>query len=129
MNWITKTNLIKHMTENNENPLGQNIRMLRHKRRLNQAAVAEVLGLSIPAYSKIETGITDINISRLNQIAEFYSVTVTSLLYGGQEPQQKNLEEENSALKAALSQNREELSRLQAKCINLLDELMSKNED
>ncbi len=42
-----------------ENILGTKIKALRQKYYKNQASVAEKLGISIPAYSKIETGITD----------------------------------------------------------------------
>jgi len=42
--------------------------------------VAEQLEISIPAYSKIETGVTDVNLSRLKQIADLYDMTVRELL-------------------------------------------------
>ena len=38
------------------------------------------LGISIPAFSKIETGVTDVNLSRLEQIANIYEVSVVQLL-------------------------------------------------
>jgi len=113
------------MNENN-NILGKTIRRLRQKQRLNQAAVAAKLGLSTPAYSKIETGITDVNLSRLNQLAELYAVTVPSLIYGDKDPYVKSIEEENSSLRANLSQRLEDVARLQAKCIDLMDQIMSK---
>jgi len=114
------------MNENNDNPLGRKIRLLRQKQGLNQGAVAAKLGISIPAYSKIETGITDVNVSRLNQLAELYAVTVPSLIYGDKDPYVKSIEEENSSLRANLSQRLEDVARLQAKCIDLMDKIMSK---
>lgn len=60
--------------------LGQNIRLLRHQKEWSQEIVAKLLDVSIPAYSKIETGITDINLSRLEQIAGIYGITTIQLL-------------------------------------------------
>jgi transcriptional regulator with XRE-family HTH domain len=44
------------------NTIGKNIRTLRQKHGWSQGQVASRLHISIPAFSKIETGITDINI-------------------------------------------------------------------
>jgi transcriptional regulator with XRE-family HTH domain len=38
--------------------VGMNIRTLRHQRGWSQEDVADRLGISIPAFSKIETGVT-----------------------------------------------------------------------
>jgi len=53
------------------NPIGKEIKKLRQKLNFTQYLVAEKLGISIPAFSKIETGITDINRSRLKQLLHF----------------------------------------------------------
>ena len=55
-------------------------RTLRHQRGWSQEDIANRLGISIPAFSKIETGVTDINLSRLEQIANIYDVNVVNLL-------------------------------------------------
>src|ERR1700760_1107090 len=72
------------MTENQKKKtnksVGKNIRTLRHQRGWSQEDVANRLGISIPAFSKIETGVTDINLSRLEQIANIYEVNVVKLL-------------------------------------------------
>jgi len=60
--------------------VGKNIRTIRHQRGWSQEDVANRLGISIPAFSKIETGVTDINLSRLEQIANIYEVNVVNLL-------------------------------------------------
>ena len=60
--------------------LGTRIRLLRHQKNWNQDYVAERLHLSTPAYSKIETGVTDVNLSRLQQISTLFELTVTQLL-------------------------------------------------
>src|SRR3954465_9830929 len=60
--------------------VGMNIRTLRHEHGWSQEDVANRLGISIPAFSKIETGVTDINLSRLEQIANIFEVSVVNLL-------------------------------------------------
>ena len=60
--------------------LGKKIRLLRHQKSWSQEDVAKQLGISIPAFSKIETGITDINLSRLEQISKLFDMTVVQLL-------------------------------------------------
>ena len=55
------------------NTLGKKIRLLRHQKGWSQEDVAKRLDISIPAFSKIETGITDVNLSRLNQIAKLFN--------------------------------------------------------
>src|ERR1700712_5506162 len=60
--------------------IGKNIRTFRHQHGWSQKDVANRLGISIPAFSKIETGVTDINLSRLEQIADIYEIDVVQLL-------------------------------------------------
>jgi transcriptional regulator with XRE-family HTH domain len=62
------------------NKLGQTIRLLRQERGLTQTEVAAALDMSTPAYCKIETGITDISFSRVEQIAAFFDKTAPDLL-------------------------------------------------
>jgi transcriptional regulator with XRE-family HTH domain len=59
--------------------ISQNIRFLRLKKEWSQAKMAKELNISITAVSKIETGLTDINLSRLEQIAELFDITVAQL--------------------------------------------------
>ncbi len=60
--------------------LGKKIRLLRHQKGWSQEDVAKKLDISIPAFSKIETGITDINLSRLEQISNLFEMSVVQLL-------------------------------------------------
>jgi transcriptional regulator with XRE-family HTH domain len=53
------------------------IRKIRESKDLSQENVADELGISKGAYSKIETGKTDPSISRLYQLAEVFEVSVT----------------------------------------------------
>lgn len=102
--------------------IGQNIRTLRHQRGWSQEDVANRLGISIPAFSKIETGVTDINLSRLEQIADIYEIDVVQILA---------LESENdeqtpsnlSLLQKKLTDRESEIVNLQRKVILLYEEL------
>jgi len=92
----------------------------------SQGEVAKRLNISIPAFSKIETGITDINISRLAQIANLFEVSTMDIISKeGENPQSLNFEEINS-LKDKLSQREEEIIKLQKKVIDLYEEIREK---
>ena len=104
------------------NSVGNNIRTLRHQRGWSQEDVATRLGISIPAFSKIETGITDVNLSRLEQIANIYEISVVQLLGLGLteiEKQYSNM----SAAQKKLSDRESEIADLQRKVIELYEEL------
>jgi len=103
--------------------IGKNIRQLRHKNGWSQSQVAQRLNISIPAFSKIETGLTDINITRLHQIATLFEVPITSiLLKDGENPQSANLEELGN-LKTKLKKTEEDIIQLQKKLIDLYEEV------
>jgi transcriptional regulator with XRE-family HTH domain len=117
------------MTENlkkkTNKSVGKNIRALRHQRGWSQEDVANRLGISIPAFSKIETGVTDINLSRLEQIANIYEVNVVNLLSADieeGEPQVSNL----SIAQRKILDREAEIANLQRKVIVLYEELRSR---
>ena len=117
------------MTENlkkkTNKSVGKNIRALRHQRGWSQEDVANRLGISIPAFSKIETGVTDINLSRLEQIANIYEVNVVNLLSADieeSEPQVSNL----SIAQRKIIDREAEIANLQRKVIVLYEELRSR---
>jgi len=102
--------------------LGHNIRTLRRQNNWNQGDVAQRPGISIPAFSKIETGMTDINVSRLEQIAFIFgmsAVKLVSLHESSQEPSATDLEVFNKKLLGRES----EIIDLQKKVIELFEEL------
>src|ERR1700741_5292169 len=72
--------MIDNLKKKANKTVGANIRTMRHQRGWSQEDIANRLGISIPAFSKIETGVTDINLSRLEQIANIYNVNVVQLL-------------------------------------------------
>lgn len=102
--------------------IGKNIRTFRHQHGWSQEDVANRLGISIPAFSKIETGVTDINLSRLEQIANIYEIDVVQLLsMDAEEVEQtpSNL----SIVQKRLLDREAEIVNLQRKVILLYEEL------
>jgi transcriptional regulator with XRE-family HTH domain len=102
--------------------IGKNIRAFRHQHGWSQEDVANRLGISIPAFSKIETGVTDINLSRLEQIANIYELDVVQILamdVEGVEQQPSNL----SIVQKKLFDREAEIVNLQRKVILLYEEL------
>jgi transcriptional regulator with XRE-family HTH domain len=102
--------------------IGKNIRTFRHQHGWSQEDVANRLGISIPAFSKIETGVTDINLSRLEQIANIYEIDVVQLLaMDAEEVEQtpSNL----SIVQKKLFDREAEIVNLQRKVILLYEEL------
>ncbi|MCX7111565.1 MAG: helix-turn-helix transcriptional regulator [Proteobacteria bacterium] len=61
-------------------PIHEKIRLLRQVKGLTQEEVADKLNLSVNGYGKIERGNCDINLHRLEQIAEVFGVEVVELL-------------------------------------------------
>ncbi len=63
--------------------VGYRIRKLRESKDYSQENMAGELSISTSAYSKIERGITDPSIGRLDQIAKILGVQVTQFLQEG----------------------------------------------
>jgi transcriptional regulator with XRE-family HTH domain len=76
--------------------LRENIRKIRELRNYTQEYMADQLGLSVSGYGKIERSDSDINLSRITQIAEILNVSRTSLLEFNSDALLKNMDEENS---------------------------------
>src|SRR6476661_3011484 len=103
--------------------LGKKIRLLRHQKGLSQEDVAKQLDISIPAFSKIETGITDINLSRLEQIATLFEMSVVQLLTYNDTEQQEKYTSELETLTKKLQERESDVIDLQKKVIELYEEL------
>src|SRR5882762_10842244 len=106
--------------------VGKNIRTIRHQHGWSQEDVANRLGISIPAFSKIETGVTDVNLSRLEQIANIYEVSVVQLLTVDNE-QVEMVPSHLNIIQKKLSDRETESANLQRKVIELYEELRNKN--
>lgn len=116
------TENLKKKTDKN---VGKNIRTIRHQRGWSQEDVANRLGISIPAFSKIETGVTDINLSRLEQIANIYEVNVVNLISLDAAPVEPQVSNLNIAQKKILERETE-IANLQRKVILLYEELRTR---
>jgi transcriptional regulator with XRE-family HTH domain len=108
--------------------LATNIRVLRHEHGWSQEDIARKLGISIPAFSKIETGITDVNLSRIEQIANIFDVPVVKLLA----TEEDNIEEEPQqilidAVRRKIAEREDEINGLQRKVIVLYEELRKRH--
>lgn len=103
--------------------LGKKIRLLRHQKGWSQEDVAKRLDISIPAFSKIETGITDINLSRLEQIAKLFEMSVVQLLTFNDTEQQEKYVSELETVTKKLQAREAEVIELQKKVIELYEEL------
>lgn len=107
---------------------GKNIRTMRHERGWSQEDVATRLGISIPAFSKIETGVTDINLSRLEQIANIFEVSVVNLLSLEYVEEPSTQDVSLNIIQKKLLDRETEITNLQRKVILLYEELLNKNQ-
>jgi transcriptional regulator with XRE-family HTH domain len=105
------------------NTLGKKIRLLRHQRSWSQEDVAKQLDISIPAFSKIETGITDVNLSRLEQVSALFGLTVVQLLTITDSEEQEKYNNEVEVLTKKLQDRETDVIELQKKVIDLYEEL------
>ena len=107
--------------------LGKKIRLLRHQKGWSQEDVAKRLDISIPAFSKIETGITDINLSRLEQISKLFEMSVVQLLTFNDTEQQEKYVSDLEIVTQKLQQREADVIELQRKVIELYEELRQLN--
>lgn len=102
--------------------IGERIRWLRYKKNKSLKDVAALLDMSVPALSKIENGTTDMNLSRLMQIARIFKVSTTSII-DDDEPGEKSESTENMLLKEKLLRSEQEVMRLQRRLVELYEGL------
>ena len=103
------------------NSIGKNIKWLRQSRNWSQEQVATKLGITAPAFSKIESGFTDINFSRLDQIAQLFGLSAVELITYHNQEEQKKYNSELQQLKDKLALREAEIIELQKKVISLLE--------
>lgn len=103
--------------------VGARIKQLRLKQAKGQTEVAQGLQISVAALSKLESGLTDINLSRLAQIAKYFGVTLISMLGDQQDTPIANVDEVEK-LKQQLLDKDAELMKLQQKIIALYEKLV-----
>jgi transcriptional regulator with XRE-family HTH domain len=103
--------------------LSKKIRLLRHQKNWSQEEISKRLNISIPAYSKIETSITDINITRLRELAAIFDLSLVELLTFKDSDEQKKLNNDMEEMATKLHDREVELLNLQKKIIELYEEL------
>jgi transcriptional regulator with XRE-family HTH domain len=101
--------------------ISKKLRLLRLERNWTQEDVARQLGISIPAYSKIEGGLTDVNLSRLEELAKVFGLPVIELLASGEQPPAAR---ELETLNQRLAEREKEVIDLQQKVIELFEKLL-----
>ena len=121
-----KNNQILKPNDNLMSIIGKNIRQLRQKNGWSQGEVAKRLKISIPAFSKIETGITDINISRLNQIATLFETSTLDIISSGNLKSEDSDCQETNLLRIKVASQEEEIIKLQKRIIDLYEEIRNK---
>lgn len=94
--------------------LSTNLKLLRFEKEWTQQNVAQRLNISIPTYSKYETGSTDINLSKIQKLAKIYNTTVVRLLSPDEEDYRSH---EVSRLKKKLSESQITVIELQAELL------------
>jgi transcriptional regulator with XRE-family HTH domain len=104
---------------------GKCIRALRLSHGWSQEDVASKMGISVPAFSKIETGVTDVNLSRLEQIARVYNVSIAQL-FGVNDRQDDRMLAQSKILHSKLAECDSEILELQRKVIELLEAVYNK---
>ena len=88
---------------------------------MTQQQVAAQLNCSVPAYSKLETGATDVTGSRLMQLAAIYQCGIAEIFLFG-EPRDDSSERKIEELIKELRKAKEDLANLQNKVIKLYEE-------
>jgi len=71
---------MKQTTKFTMNDIARNIKQIRELKSFTQEYMAQELGISQPAYAKIEKGLTILKIDRLQQIADIFEVDISALL-------------------------------------------------
>lgn len=100
----------------------KNIRTIRLDHGFNQETMAIRLGISVVAYSKIETGATDVNLSRLQQIADIFEITLTQL-FAYHEPEAYVRPPDTIEVLKKIASHEAEILDLQRKVIELFEEI------
>src|ERR1700743_1294376 len=103
--------------------IGKKIKTLRQQKGWSQGDAAALLKISVPAFSKIEADITGVNLSRLEEIAKIFDVTIADLILaeGEKTPEYRD---ELKAAKDTIDQQSAKINHLQEYVITLYEELL-----
>jgi transcriptional regulator with XRE-family HTH domain len=101
--------------------LGEKIKAIRVSKNLTQEDIAYELDMAIGSYSKIERNITDINFSRLEQIAKVFKISIVEIVSFGED---NKLLKEREKLKVQLQDMEKELREKDKEIISLQKKLL-----
>ena len=101
--------------------LGEKIKAIRVSKNLTQEDMSYDLDMAIGSYSKIERNITDVNFSRLEQIAKVFKISVVEIVSFGEE---NKLLKEREKLKVQLQDMEKELRKKDKEIISLQKKLI-----
>lgn len=101
---------------------GKKIKALRQQKGWSQGDVAQRLGISVAAFSKIETDVTDISVSRLLQIADVFEQSVAQIILPSDELDEGEAKELEQA-RETIKNNQEKIVSLQEYIITLYEEI------
>jgi transcriptional regulator with XRE-family HTH domain len=103
--------------------VGKSIRKVRELNGWKQDMIAKQLNISIPAFSKIENGITDVNLSRLGQIADIFNLDIIHLISDHSEGEKVSRVGAIDLIQKKLDESDAEIVILQGKVIKLYEEI------
>ncbi|CAM4110967.1 Helix-turn-helix [Pedobacter westerhofensis] len=106
--------------------IGQKLKALRLTHCLSQKIIADHLGISVPAYSKIENDLTDISFAKVAQIAEIYKISLINLLMIGEKDNKKD---QYPDIKKQLDELTSKYNEQQKKMIQLYEIIRSRNNE
>lgn len=102
------------------------IKGIRIKKRLNQEAIAEKIGMTQSNYARLESGKSDIKFERLEQIATAFEMTVGSLI---DYDEKADLAEDGRFYHEELQKALKKIDKLEAKIEELKEESNDELED
>ncbi len=108
--------------------IGKKIKSFRQRRGWSQGDIAALLKISVPAFSKIESDVTDMSISRLKQIADVLEVPVTHLI-SDEEKQSQTVLDELQEAKRVINTQSLKITQLQEYIITLYEQLHKQKQD
>jgi transcriptional regulator with XRE-family HTH domain len=104
----------------------EKIKLLRKEREWSQETMAHKLNISLNSYGAIERGDTNLNLSRINEIAEIFDITLESLFenvnYKEEEEEEEEEEQEGKNFKRRKSdklRRKEDLTVLDIELLKL----------
>lgn len=112
---------MKHLEHTIKIGTAEKIKRLRLERNWTQVEMAQKLGISDSAYSKIEAEITEINLTRLLKIAVIFEIRPALLL--------PNILTEDSVLKEEIHSLKDRLRKMEEKMLKLQEKLIKMYED